>query len=150
REPSRKVEGMKRSSVGRWIEQMRPPPLPTRRGGGGRMMGPPSQAPFSKLWTNVRSPPYAQRSTPRQAKPASLRDVPRPAWRPRAAPSYSHRLPPRGGRPTVLPMPAQDDATLLERYHAQPGRTVPTLGPFRDEQGRSSYEVLAEETGTLH
>jgi SAM-dependent methyltransferase len=46
-------------------------------------------------------------------------------------------------------MQEQDDATLLDRYHAQPGRTVATLGPFRDARGRSSYEVLAEEVGGL-
>jgi SAM-dependent methyltransferase len=43
----------------------------------------------------------------------------------------------------------QDDATLLERYHAQPGRTVAALGPFRDARGRSSYEVLADEIGSI-
>jgi SAM-dependent methyltransferase len=46
-------------------------------------------------------------------------------------------------------MLVQDDATLLERYHTRPGRTVATLGAFRDARGRSSYEVLADEIGSL-
>ena len=46
-------------------------------------------------------------------------------------------------------MKSPDDATLLERYHANPGKTVAMLEPFRDGQGRSSYQVLAAELSDL-
>ena len=42
-----------------------------------------------------------------------------------------------------------DDGTLLQRYHAQPGQTHATIGDWRDEGGRTSYEVLAQETDAL-
>ncbi|WP_437323598.1 class I SAM-dependent methyltransferase [Sorangium sp. So ce381] len=42
-----------------------------------------------------------------------------------------------------------DDQTLIDRYHAQPGKTHSMLEGFRDAEGRSSYEVLAEETDAL-
>lgn len=46
-------------------------------------------------------------------------------------------------------MKSPDDATLLERYHAHPGKTVAMLEPFRDEQGRTSYQILAAELSDL-
>jgi SAM-dependent methyltransferase len=38
---------------------------------------------------------------------------------------------------------------LLERYHAQPGRTVEMLAEFRDDGGRTSYDVVVEAIADL-
>lgn len=38
-----------------------------------------------------------------------------------------------------------DDRTLLQRYHSDPGNTPVLLEPFRDEAGRSSYQLLVEQ-----
>lgn len=46
-------------------------------------------------------------------------------------------------------MHGADDATLLDRYHTRPGRTAAMLALFRDEQGRSSYDVITGETAAL-
>lgn len=45
------------------------------------------------------------------------------------------------------PRPAEDDASadeLLARYHAEPGRTVQLHERWRDDHGRTSYEVPVE------
>lgn len=42
-------------------------------------------------------------------------------------------------------MAAAADATLLERYHRQPGRSVALCEAFRDPIGRTTYSVLADE-----
>ncbi len=39
--------------------------------------------------------------------------------------------------------------TLLRRFHAQPGQTPLWLAPWRTREGRTSYEVLVEQTATL-
>lgn len=46
-------------------------------------------------------------------------------------------------------MVALDDATLLERYHATPGRTVHMLSGFRDVDRRTSYDVLVDAVSEL-
>lgn len=42
-----------------------------------------------------------------------------------------------------------NDQELLRLYHAEPGKTVAALDPWRDREGRSSYERLARETDDL-
>jgi SAM-dependent methyltransferase len=39
--------------------------------------------------------------------------------------------------------------TLLRRFHARPGQTPLWLAPWRTREGRTSYEVLVEETAAL-
>lgn len=46
-------------------------------------------------------------------------------------------------------MTETDDATLLQRFHTKPGQTTLVFEPFRTDNGRSSYEVLAGEASGL-
>jgi SAM-dependent methyltransferase len=39
--------------------------------------------------------------------------------------------------------------TLLRRFHARPGQTPVMLGPWRTPEGRTSYDVLVDETAAL-
>ena len=39
--------------------------------------------------------------------------------------------------------------TLLHRYHTQPGKTAAVFERWRNAAGRSSYEVVVEETGAI-